>query len=304
MSVLDDGIEEAFVGFGEDEAPQDPPVETPKDEEKPEEPDTPEEAPDKPEEDVTPAEDEEKPTDKPEEAAEAPAAPTPLTKQDVESVVSNLLSTERSAARELEATVAEVMDKYYPEGLSNTLIDERSGKELRTPQDVVDASGGTMSPEEAAQWIMNEQFKLNQEIEKIKTNARTIAETTVNFRRDAITAVQKYEPLFKWQPQLQQKIYDFMMKQVKVDKDKDVILSAPDVMDLYDTYLEPYQRAYEFNQNKPATNPVASDPETAPEPPKPTTDDRLDISGDGGPGEVDDPNDFAQQVSKELGKGL
>jgi hypothetical protein len=35
------------------------------------------------------------------------------------------------------------------------------------------------------------------------------------------------------------------MKQVKADKEKGVILSAPDVMEHYDDYLEPYQQAYE-----------------------------------------------------------
>lgn len=234
------------------------------------------------------------------ETPEEPATPQPLTKDDVTSIIRDLQVNERTSGKELENTTQEVLEAYYPEGLSNTLVDEKSGRELRTPADVVEASGGSMSIEEAAQWLMNEQFKLDQQVASIKNQAKEIAETTVNFKRDSMTVLQKYEPLFKWQPTLQKKAFDLMMKQVKVDEKRGVILSAPDVMDLYDTYLEPYQRAFEFANNQPATNPTA--PNTPPQP-KPTAEDRMDISGDGGPAPVDDPNDFAQQVTKELAKG-
>jgi hypothetical protein len=129
--------------------------------------------------------------------------------------------------------------------------------------------------------------------------AKAIAETTVNFKRDAVLAVEKYEPLFKAYPKLQEKVYEKLMKQVKVDKDKGVILSAPDVMEFYGDWLEPYQQAYEFGKQQPATNPTP-----APEPAKPTADDRMDVAGDGGPAPVNDPNNFAQQVTKELAKGF
>ena len=233
------------------------------------------------------------------ETPEEPATPQPLTKDDVTSIIRDLQVNERTSGKELETTTQEVLEAYYPEGLSNTLVDEKSGRELRTPADVVEASGGSMSTEEAAQWFMNEQFKLDQQVANIKNQAKEIAETTVNFKRDSMLVLQKYEPLFKWQPTLQKKAFDLMMKQVKVDKDRGVILSAPDVMDLYDTYLEPYQQAYVFANNQSPTNPTPNSNPT----PKPTAEDRMDISGDGGPAPVDDPNDFAQQVTKELAKG-
>jgi hypothetical protein len=102
---------------------------------------------------------------------------------------------------------------------------------------------------------------------------------------------------------LQTKAFDLLMKQVKADKEKGVILQAPDVMDLYDTYLEPYQMAFEHSTQQPATNPNPA-PAAAPAPPTPGVDDRLDEGGDGGASPVDDPSDFAQQVTKELSKGF
>lgn len=323
----DQEFEQAFEGFGDDPAPVTPPSDDPK-----EPPVTPPAAVEPPKEESKPTDDSKKKEDPSKEApagqppatddkkeeevaktpeapetppagdskeTEAPATPQPLTKDDVKSVVSDLLNTERTSSKELEITTEEVLEKYYPEGLSNVLTDEASGKELRAPQDVVDASGGTMTLEQAAQWLLNEQYKLDNQVAKIKSDARAIAETTINFKRDAMTALEKYQPLFKAYPQLQQKVYDKLMKQVKVDKDHGVILSAPDVLEHYDDYLEPYRMAFEYSTNNPATDPVKP-----PEPPKPTAEDRMDEGGDGGQSPVDDPNDFAQQVSKELERGI
>ena len=234
-----------------------------------------------------------------EEEDEQPSQP--LTRDDVTTILRDLRREERTSGQEMEDATASVLEQYYPNGLSEVLIDQNSGKELRTPQDVVEASGGDMSIEEAQQWLVNEQFKLSKSIDEIKANARTIAENTMNFHKDSVAVLQKYEPLFTAYPQLQEKMYNKLMKQVKADEAKGVILSAPDVMEFYDDYLEPYQQAYEFSTNKPATNPTDA-PETPPA--KPSAEDRLDEGGDGGEEELDDPNDFAQQVNKELEKGF
>ena len=92
------------------------------------------------------------------------------------------------------------------------------------------------------------------------------------------------------------------MQRVKADVEKGVILEAPDVMDLYGTYLEPYVKAFEFAQSNqaPATPPAAAPPAPA----TPTINDRLDEGGDGGESPVDDPTNFAQQVTKELAGGF
>lgn len=319
-----DDFDKAFDGFGDDPAPVTPPATPPVDPAKDEPADKPKEdedgdkdkpTGDKPDGATEPSEEESTPSDsnKPDDSEEKPGDgketpsdtpkpsenPAPLTKDDVQEVVSNLLNTERTSSKELDTTTNEVLEAYYPDGLSNVLIDEQSGKELRTPQDVVDASGGNMSTDEAAKWLLNEQFKLDKQVDGIKNQAKEIATTTLSFKRDAIAAVQKYEPLFKAYPFLQKKVYDQLMKQVKVDKDKGVVLSAPDVLEHYDFYLEPYQQAFELGKDKPATNPPVKE-----EPPKPTAEDRMDEGGDGGQTPPDDPTNFTQQVTKELAKGI
>jgi hypothetical protein len=302
VADAEDDFDKAFAGFGEEPKQPESPGEEPK---KPEEPVTPPAAPKEGEADA----DKNKPGDKPEDTGKpadgatppaAPEEPKPLTEEGVRSIIQDIQTNERTSTKQLQETTNEVLEAYYPDGLSNVLIDQSTGKELKTPQDVVDASNGEMDIEQATQWLMNEQYKLDTQVNSIKDDAQKIAEQTINFKRDSMAALQKYEPLFKWQPALQRKVWDNLKKQVNSDVDKGVILSAPDVMDFYDFYLEPYQKAFEFSQNKPATNPTPP----APEPPKPGTDDRLDEGGDGGGGsDSDDPNDFAQQTRKELAKG-
>lgn len=235
-------------------------------------------------------------------AAEEPAAPQPLTKDDVTDIITKMRNDDRISTTAVSEETEAVMNAYYPEGLSNVLVDQRSGKELKTPQDVVDASNGEMTTEAAAQWLINEQYKLDQKIESIRGDAQKVAETTLTFRTNAMTALQKYEPLFKAYPKLQAKVLDKMMKYVKKDDAKNVILSAPDPLDFYDDYLEPYQQAYEFKTKQSATNPTPAPgtPEAPETPPAPSAKDRMDEGGDGGVSDVDDPNNFAQQVSKEL----
>lgn len=317
MSDIDheDEFDKAFAGFGEDPKPATPPADPPKEDPAPtpepkkseEEPKPNEQPPAEPkkEEGAAPTGDAPKTEEgaqppKAPETPPAPEAPQPLTRDDVTSIISNIRTEERTTAKELETTTNEVLEAYYPDGLSNVLVDQTTGKELRTPQDVVEVTNGQMTTEQAAQWLMNEQYKLDQEVGRIRNDAQKVAETTINFKRDSVAALQKYEPLFKWQPTLQAKVWDQLKKQVKADVEKGVILSAPDVMEHYDFYLEPYQKAFEFANGQPATNPNPP----APEPPKPGADDRMDEGGDGGAStDVDDPNDFAQQVKKELAKG-
>lgn len=288
-----------------DPAPATPPAPNAEDEDDPADPKNPNEEDEEPE---TPPADPKKPEEENPENPENPETPPaedepkPLTEEGVRRLLNEARSEEQNSTKELRNTFDEVMGAYYPDGLSNTLVDQNSGKALKTPQDVIDASGGDMSMEEATQWLMNEQYKLDQSINDIKRQAAQIAETTVNFKRDSLAVLEKYDPLFKAYPQLQTKAFNLMMKQVKADEKKGVILSAPDVMDLYDTYLEPYQQAYEFSTKKSATNPTAPVNPTPPAPATPGQADRMDEGADGGQSPVDDPNDFAQQVEKELAK--
>lgn len=307
-------FEEAFNNNEHKPTPEETPEKTPetpdspedpKAEEKAEEPETKEPASDKDDEGKGPKKPEGEeaespaPTEKEDETDGKEAEPAPpLTKDHIKEAIADFRNEERTSTREAEEATNEVLEAYYPEGVSNVLIDEQSGKELRSPQDVVDASGGKMSIEEAAQWLTNEQFKLDKNVSEIKSKASKIAETSLNFKKGVDTALTKYEPLFKEYPHLQQKVWDALKKQVQTDKDGKFVLAAPDALDFYDLVLEPYRLAFEHKNQQSAT---ANTPEPEkPEPPKPTAEDRMDVTGDGGSSEPLADDDFAGHVRKEL----
>lgn len=321
----EDEFDKAFEGFGDDEPKITPPVadpatpppaDPPKVDPPLEEPKKDEEQPKPPVDPAKPIEEEKPPASdekKPEEGAETPKAPEapvepiqpeapkPLTLDDIKGVINEVRTEERTSGQALESATKEVLDAYYPDGLSNTLVDQATGKELKTPQDVVDVTNGQMTTEEAAQWLINEQFKLDQDVNRIRNDAQKVAETTLKFKQDAVEVLQRYEPVFKVYPQLQEKVWNQYNKLVKADVDKGVILSAPDMRDYYDLVLEPYRLAVEYKTGEPGTAPAPPAP-AAPAPPAPGIEDRLDEGGDGGTSPVNDPNDFAQQVKKELAR--
>ena len=235
--------------------------------------------------------------EKREEGQEIP--PKPLTIDDVRTAISDMRNDDRTSAKELDTLTDEVLKQYYPDGLSNVLVDSATGKELRSPQDVVDVSGGTMSIEEAQQWLLNEQYKLDTSIAKIKDDARNLAETNANFSKGIDRVLNKYKAVFEKFPEQQQKIYKQYMKQVTIDDQKNLVLSAPDVEEFYDFAMEPYVLAYGNMQAQQTTTPPIEDKPKIPES-KPSIKDRLDESGDGGStGREADPNN-ADESLKEL----
>lgn len=260
------------------------------------------ETPETPEEETpegeTPETPPESPVDNPTETPEEqPSAP--LTRDDVLSAISDMRNSERTSAKALDDLTDDILKQYYPDGLSNVLVDQQSGKELRSPQDVVDASGGSMTIEEATQWLMNEQYKLDQDINRIKDDARNLAETNANFTEGITRVLDKYKDVFAKFPDQQQKIYKMYMNQVKMDDKKDLVLSAPDIEEFYDFAMEPYVLAY---GNMQANQPTSQTTTEAPKIPdsKPSVNDRLDESGDGGGGKHEaDPNN-ADESLKEL----
>lgn len=233
-----------------------------------------------------------------------PADQPPITEDAIRKIVEETRTSDRNSTAEVEEAINEVLEAYYPNGVpDNVLRDEATGKELRTPQDVVDLTNGEMSIEKAQQWLVNKQFELDKDVSEIKGRAKEIAETTLKFKNDATTVIRKYEPLFKEYPQLQQKTWDAYKKLIKTDKDDNFVLEAPDMQEFYDLVLDAPRMAFERSNQKSATA-ATPEPEKPAEPPKPTADDRLDVTGDGGSSEQVDPNDFAANVKQELAKGF
>lgn len=244
--------------------------------------------------------------------------PKPLTKEDIQAAFQEARENERNSSKEVEELTNEVLQSYYPDGLSNVLVDKNSGKELRTPQDVIDASGGELSYEDAWRWLNNEQQKLDQQVNQIKDEARNIAETNANFNSGIERVIGKYGPVFDAfkDQKIQEKVYKAYMKNVKMDDKKNLVLSAPDIEEFYDLVMEPYLLAYGNMQTQNAGQQSGQQPapaqgqqqpqsNEAPQIPdsKPSIEDRLDESGDGGGGGHEaDPNSADEKLNELFGE--
>lgn len=303
---MDDDLDSMFNDDNKlpTEVVADPPVATAPDSDQTGSGDTPagEAEGDAPEQPQTPPSEDPKAQDKPPVEKGEPAAqeqPKPLTAEEVRQIMSDVRDQERNSGKALEEAEKEVLAAYYPQGLSNTLVDESTGREIKSPQDVVDLSGGTMTTEQATQWLMNEQYKLDKQVADIKSSARELAEVNSNFKQGATRVIEKYKPIFDKYPQLQGKVYKNYMKTVKLDAEKDLILSAPDIEDYYADVMEPYVMAFGF-QPTPAAAPTAAIPVS-----KQTAADRMDVGGDvggdAGGGDID-PNDAEATLNKFFGE--
>jgi hypothetical protein len=232
-------------------------------------------------------------------AVEEPAKP--LSAEEVRAIMAEVRDQERNSAKVIDEAEKEVLSAYYPQGLSNTLIDESTGKEIKSPQDVVDLSNGTMTTEEATQWLLNEQYKLDKQVAEIKSSARELAEVNHNFKQGAVRVLETYKDVFDKFPGLQTKVYKNYMKTVKMDTEKDLVLTASDIEEYYRDFMEPYVMAASFKGSAPAGVPAPAatpPPEQVPAPSqmpvsKQTAKDRMDVTGDGGVGNDNkpDPND-------------
>ena len=289
MSDVDDNLEKEFEQAFSDESTQEEqhkptPEETP--EKTPEAPESPED-PKKAEEEAG-AEGEEEASgdgaDKSEEkdAEQGEAEPkteqtgdeqkkpeaAPLTKDDIREVVTETRQAERASEVELKEATNDVIEHYYPDGLSDDIIDEATGKPLRSAQDVIDASGGELSTEQATQWLMNERAKHDKAVADIRADASRIAETTLKVRTDGETVLKRYAPLFERYPHLQKETWDDYFDLVEMTKDNKFVLKAPDMQKYYRKVLEPYRLAFEHETQQSAT---AETPDEKPaEPAKPT----------------------------------
>ena len=294
---MDDDIDTMFDDETLDELTNDTATAVPTSEED-KEPEAPAPAPDNTPEPDAPEEPKEP------EQPEEPVVdePKPLTADEMRSIIADMRNQEYESSKMLETTEKEIMEAYYPQGLSNVLVDEKTGTEIRTPQDVVDLSDGTMTIDEATKWLMQEQYKLDKQVDEIKQSARKLAETNANFKTGATRVLEKYQHIFKEYPQLQEKVYKNYMKTVSMDNEKDLILSAPDIEDYYADIMEPYVLAFGF-KGKTAPAAQAAAPQAIPVS-KQTIDDRMDIGSDVGSSSGDDvdPNDPVASLNNLFGE--
>lgn len=233
---------------------------------------------------------------------EEPTPPAVLTRDDFKSLLNELRTEERASTKQLDAVKSDIESRYYPNGISRVMVDEKTGLAIRTAQDVLDlADNPDLTIEQAESWRLAKQSEWDANVREIEDKIRNIAEQTVALETGTINVMNRYEELFKAAPQLERKLMAQYFKTVSVDKNTNTILSAPvDIEEFFDIALEPYQTAFEAQKQATTTQQQTT---TTPPIQKPSKDDRLDEFGDGAGGsDDDDPDDFEAQLKKEFGR--
>lgn len=251
--------------------------------------------------------DADKPVDEPKQDLEPPVEPLKeepkgITLDDIKTVINEVRDTERDSFKSVQSLKEEILSVYLPDGMPKVVTDE-DGNEFHTPQDVIkwaEKQGEEVSYEQAHQWLMNEEYKLQKKAREWEDNAQQLAEVNANFRNGGVRVLEQYGNLFDKKPGLQQKVYKNYMKAVKWDEEKGIILSAPDIEEYYADYLEPYLAVHseELSQAPAVTPPPVEEPKG------PTIEDRMDEDGDGGgPDKVVNKNNPSEALDDLFGNG-
>ena len=263
---------------GSDDAPETP--ETPEVEEAPEEPEAtpepeaeeeaPEETPEETPEEAPEAEEEVK--EEP-EAPEVPEEKPSLSSEDIKKALREVEAEKASYTDEVKSTTKEVLESFYPEGIDRQLRD-KDGDPIKSIEDVMERidprTGENFTEERAASWLLEEQQKLNKQVEELEASAERVAEVNINLKKDAERVVEKYADVLKNNPKVAEKARALYENTLRKDPKTGITLEAPlDLIEFYDTFLEPYILAAE---NTPAPEPVVE-----PEKPKANPNDRADL---------------------------
>lgn len=282
---FDISADDATPEVNEEKEPENEPTEpeevneeesSPEPDSKDEEPDEAQGASDAPEKDSGDAEEAGEPDAEPEKPAEdTPIEEKPaLNRDDIKAALKEVEQEKTSYADEIQTTTKDVLDTFYPQGIDRQLRD-KDGDPIKSIEDVMDRvnprTGENFTEEEAGRWLLQEQQALNKQIEELETSAQRVAEVNVNLKNDANRVVDKYGDILTKYPSLADKAKALYERTLRRDAKTGVTLEAPiDLLDFYDTFLEPY-----------VTGVVQSPPPPPPaeEPPKPPKDpnDRADL---------------------------
>lgn len=221
--------------------------------------------PDDTTEELTPPEDEAEDTeDDEQEETPAPETPEPETPAPEEKSQKDIL---KEALKELEkesgeATAAKsqlkekVLERLYPEGIDRQLRDA-DGDPINGIEDLTKLinpdTDDYFTEDEAGSWLLRNQQKLNQDIEKMERQAESIAEVDLNLRTSAERVEKLYGDFFKENPEVYERITQAYNKTIVRDPNSGLVIDTPvELEDFYETALNGYIQAQDIQKQQAA----------------------------------------------------
>lgn len=159
----------------------------------------------------------------------------------------NVETTEASTKR--DALKQEVIEKLFPEGIDTQLRDSDGDpitgiedlKKLENPK-----TGELFTDEEAAQWLLSAQQKLNKDREEIENYAVQVAETYLEVQQGAERVQKVYGEILEKDPELADRLVAAYDRTLIKDPKTNIILKAPlDVVEFYEVALSAHVKQLE-----------------------------------------------------------
>lgn len=187
---------------------------------------------------------------------QAPEQPHYATKQDVLDAMAEYNQAQSSRIDEVNNLSNEIIQKYYPNGIDQTLR-TTDGTEIKTAQDIVDLgltkpNGEEYTYEEAAQWIMDQRQQISRNLDEIRDSAMAVAETNQSLLNSMDRVRAEYGDLLAVVPEINAQVTNAYLKTLTIDQERGIVTNAPvDMVEFYRMALAPYkQLAGEIGRRK------------------------------------------------------
>lgn len=210
----------------------------------------------------------------PAEGATTETTPTNLSVDDIKKVLDERDAQAVFEKKRYQEINTEVSSDLYPNGFETTLKDEK-GNVIATAEDYKTYIDPNATLEDAQRIIMNEQARLNKEIQQAKDFIAEKAELKNTMENEAVIVFKKYKDYFLKNPDMQVKIANNYRKTLKLLNN--TIVEAPlGLEEFYDFAMKPYVDSL---ANQPAATTTTAPVVTDLKPKEKVSDERLDLLG-------------------------
>lgn len=203
--------------------------------------------------------------------------PSNLSVDDIKKVLDERDAQAAFDVQRYKEITTEVTSDLYPNGFDIALKDEQ-GHVIANVEDYKQYIDPNATTEDAQRIIMNEQSRLNKEVQQAREFIAEKAELKNTMENEAVKVFTKYKDYFLKNPEIQVKIANNYRKTLKLLNN--TIVEAPlGLEDFYDFAMKPYIDSLPATPAATATATTTAPVTTVQQPKETISDDRLDLVG-------------------------
>jgi len=167
------------------------------------------------------------------------------TKDDIKEALREMEQEKELSAENRNELRSEVIKEMFPDGIDKKLYDS-AGDEIKGIDDVTKLinpkTGDYFTDEEAAQWLMDSNKKLNDDVAQLEAYADEIVDTNISLKDGADRVAELYGDVLEQFPEVADKLLDAYSRTLQKDEKTGIITKAPvDVVEFYAMALAPYK---------------------------------------------------------------